>query len=165
MRTLIVVAALALALSCYGAASISDRALVAEFRSHRAEFEQLATLAREDRQLWRVSHDWYRSATGTNYREPQPNLLSAGRWTEYRRLFRILRLDTGVNIAPGSVAFARRSSGLSVSGSTKGLMWLQDPPDEHSVCTTLDSMPSHAQSSGICFRPIEGHWYIYLDWT
>src|SRR5688500_7145819 len=76
----------------------TDHHVIAGFERHRADYEQLLALALQDRHLNRVDRRWYRSQAGDDYKSPQPGLLSARRWRQYRQLFDALRLDAGVLI-------------------------------------------------------------------
>lgn len=132
----------------------SDSSLENQFRNHPKEFEELYQMAIQDSHLWRVSDTWYREKDGKNHEVPTSEL-SADRWQKYRHFFKILHLQAGVSIEEGDVYFIRSTSGLAVSGSSKGFARIKNSPQVN----------DHKGNSGMSYRPIGGEWYIYEDAT
>lgn len=52
--------------------------------------------------------------------------------------------------------------GISVSGSEKGYAYLQTPPAN---LVTEEVETAHSQDSETVYRHIQGHWYVYYEWT
>jgi hypothetical protein len=143
----------------------SDQALLADFHNHRAQLDRLASMATADSRLMRVADDWYIDAAGADHRKPQPRLLSAARWDEYRRLFRDLHLQEGVLIWPGGIEFLSFCEGLAGSGDCKGFALLRKTPAAEEICGNLDRLPMRKTPlDGICYRQIEGPWYLFREW-
>ncbi|HEV8580605.1 MAG TPA: hypothetical protein VGX68_16180 [Thermoanaerobaculia bacterium] len=122
-------------------------------------------MATADSRLMRVADDWYIDAAGADHRKPQPRLLSAARWDEYRRLFRDLHLQEGVLIWPGGIEFLSFCEGLAGSGDCKGFALLRKTPAAEEICGNLDRLPMRKTPlDGICYRQIEGPWYLFREW-
>lgn len=151
------VASLALVLGCSGQTKHkSDDDLIANFRNHRKDFEQLREMATADRNLVRVD---------TRHTEPE-DLRSAGvsaaRIADYRKLFRRARCPEGLLSSPRrpGIWFLASTHGLLNRGSSKGYCYATSPPPLI-VTNTANYRPPNREGYEI-YRHIEGSWYLFL---
>lgn len=135
----------------------SDEELIANFNSHKAEFEKLLAMVLEDKMLSRVDE---------NYTEPsdaQAVGISQERIAEYRRLFRELGIARGFS-APDSrdyVEFISSSQGWVDSGSSKGYLY-GTGQTQMALIDSLDKFSSQPRPRGSGRRRIEGKWSLYF---
>jgi hypothetical protein len=139
-----------------GGAHPSSQELINNFLSHRPEFERLLQMAQEDQELYRVAYD------STRPENPEAIGLTQERLTEYRGLFDELNLEAGIEKGGDNVWFIASARGLSVSGSAKGYIYTQIPPDL--VVEDLDNYFSADGRSFTAFQKIEENWYLYYDY-
>jgi hypothetical protein len=97
----------------------TDQALIANFRAHQAEFNQLLQMFQADVDVGRIAPDF------TD--KPIP----LRRWNEYRRLYRSLGLEAGIEGygTKDFIWFHSSSSGLATSGSSKGYVYTLQAPN------------------------------------
>ncbi len=120
----------------------SDEALIRNLAEHRAVFDRLIAMIREDKGLERVDDDW------TLPDDPASIGVSPERIAEYRRLFAEAGLPRGF-AAYGdraAVNFIAYAEGLSVSGCAKGYLYSETAPDDL-VAEPLDKYRGRASSS------------------
>lgn len=147
----------------------TDAALAAEFRDNRAGYETLLKMVREETRVTRISYDFiWIDGAGSPTPAQRAALLPKARWDRYRRLFKALKLESGVMRWPesGSVGFFRSSSGLAVSGSGKSIVWSPTPlPD--ALAPSDRRTTEQACTSGECHevRQIAPEWYIAFEAT
>lgn len=145
----------------------SDAALAAEFRDKRSDYEKLLRMVQEETRVTRISYDFiWIDGAGTPTPEQQTALLPKARWDQYRRLFKALKLESGVMrwSDSGSIGFLRSSSGLSVSGSDKEIIW--SPTSLQDVLVPSDRRTTEqACTPGRCYevRQIAPEWYIAFE--
>jgi hypothetical protein len=140
----------------------SSASLVKQWRDHRTTLEQLVTMMQADKALQRVAPDFTR---------PE-NLAAAGidetRRTEYRRLLKQAGVRNGLSGygEKGEIWFHVSSLGLSVSGSGKGIAFVDGAPEL--VVADLDAhiLQAHKDraESFTAYQRIEGNWYLYYDY-
>jgi hypothetical protein len=134
----------------------SDAAMIRNLERHRAVFEHLIAMIREDKGLERVDDDWTRPD------DPATIGVSAARIAEYRRLFAEAGISRGFysfNDAT-TITFMAYASGLSISGCSKSYIFTGKPPEEL-VDEPLDAF--HAASKILVRRRIEGDWYLEYE--
>jgi hypothetical protein len=138
----------------------SDEELIANFQSHKAEFNRMLQMINEDKDLARVDYDW------TSPENPRTVGISQERIDEYRSLFRRAGVPRGFSAfqSKDSIEFIASSQGLAVSGSSKGYLYAKEPPSR--VIDNLDNY--RAQKSTLSpafpvFRHIEGNWYLFFE--
>jgi hypothetical protein len=138
----------------------ADQELIANFQSHRTEFNRLLQMINEDRDLKRVDNDW------TFPENPQAIGIAQERIDKYRTLFRQAGVPRGFSAFQSSdyIEFIASSQGLAVSGSSKGYLYAKEPPPR--VIDNLDTY--RAQESKFSpafpvFRHIEGNWYLFFE--
>jgi hypothetical protein len=89
--------------------------------------------------------------------------LSQERWNEYRRLFRILNLESGIEGygEKDFIWFHASSSGLATSGSSKGFIYTLTPIE--ALVDDLDITANEVSYEGRIYRHLEGSWYLYYE--
>jgi len=133
-----------------------DRQMIANFQTHKTEFEYLRQMVTEDKWLTRVDDDW------TEPRDPQTIGILPDRIAKYRRIFHQLGIPRGISATAGRdrIEFIASSQGWVASGSSKSYVYLAKRPDE--VLDDLDSLSSLQKPFGIGYKHIEGNWYLYF---
>ena len=153
----------------------TDEEMIASFREHRAEFEQLRTMMEQDEGLARVDPYW------TEPEDPASIGVPPERIAEYRSLSKKLALERGVagfGDKAQRIQFLASARGLSVSGSSKSFVWLGTPPQPTETPVIVENLDNHVRqkqqersayfdkhkrrmSGSIhAFREIEPHWYL-----
>jgi hypothetical protein len=156
----------------------SDDELMGGFVEHRDELETLRKMMQKDKDLKRVDFDW------TQPDDPASVGVSPERIEVYRELCRRIGLERGVEAFGDSakrVTFLASTRGLSISGSSKGYVWLSSPPQTdlaHPLVVSLDRylndkrneraeyFAKHKRAmSGTLYalRHIEGNWYLEYE--
>jgi hypothetical protein len=136
----------------------TDDTLLANFQSHKTEFNQLLQMFFADKGLGRVAKEFTRPAN------PADVKVTAERLSEYRQLFNKLDLRAGIEGygQKDVITFYASTQGLAVSGSSKGFAYLKDPPKL--LVEKLDGYRSPDGKSFTAFRHIEGNWYLFLEY-
>jgi hypothetical protein len=135
----------------------SDEELIANFKTHEAEFNQLRDMIMADKYLYRVDYNW------TKPEDPKTIGVSDERIATYRKMFVKLGIPRGFYFYPdsGEVKFLSSAQGLSVSGSSKSYVWLKQTPSG-----LVDSIDTHRTKPGATYpvyRHITGNWYLEFD--
>ncbi len=141
----------------------SENQLASNFMSHRAAFDQLATMALADKKFYRVSGG-----------EIAPRGMSEQRYNGYLAIFRELGVEDGMNWGAASFPdglFVIASSCVPIGGKSQsvGYAYLAAPPDAVEKRLPIFGCPIQTRrGSGqqILFRPLEGRWYLFygLEW-
>ena len=117
-----------------------------------------------DKQLGRVAPDFTRPD------DPAKIGVSPERIARYRKLLSSARVSSGIEgYGPkGEVLFHVSSRGLSISGSSKGIVWCEKPPEPPRLL--LDDLDAYLAKtfpgqpkSFTAYQRIEGNWYLYYD--
>jgi hypothetical protein len=130
--------------------------MIRNLEEHRAVFEHLIAMIREDKGLERVDDDWTRPD------DPASIGVSPERIAEYRRLFAEAGIPRGFysfNDAT-TIIFMAYASGLSVSGSSKSYVFTAKTPEELTD-EPLDKF--HHGGKGAVRRRIGEHWYLEYE--
>jgi hypothetical protein len=135
----------------------SDEALIANFKAHEAQFNQLLEMVLADKGLRRIDDDW------TDPKDPQTIGVSSERIAVYRKIFRTLDIPRGFSSYQGIVEFISSSQGLAVSGSSKCYTWLEKPPSN--LVDNIETYRAKPGASYPVFRHVQGNWYLvfYAD--
>ena len=138
----------------------SDEELIANFHSHRPEFDRLLQMINEDQGLLRVDDSW------TSPENPQAVGISRERIDAYHGLFRRAGIPRGFSAfqTRDFIEFIASAQGLVVSGSSKGYLYATEPPPR--LVDDLDNY--RPQDKGLSrafpvFRHIEGNWYLFFE--
>ncbi len=143
----------------------SDAELLVLFEEHEAQFTELKEMILEDPGLICVKDDFFLTKDSPlPVREPGSKLTQT-RWDKYRRLMRLLNLDTGVcrpsNVGeePGrAVYFYVSSRGFVFSGDSKGIVFTEEKP--YPSYASLDG--NRAVDTAFAFRALTDNWYIFF---
>jgi hypothetical protein len=135
----------------------SDEQLIANFKTHEAEFNQLREMILADNRLLRVDEDW------TKPEDPKTIGIPDERIATYRKIFRKLDIPRGFYFYPesGEVKFISSAQGLAVSGSSKSYVWLKEPPS--TLVDSIDTYPIKAGATYPVYRHVTGNWYLEYD--
>jgi hypothetical protein len=136
-----------------------DRELIANFRQHQGEFEQLAKMLQTDKALTRVDQDW------TDPNSPQSIGVSQSRIDEYRRLLRDVKTPRGFQTPgnPNDIEFYYFMTGSAISSDTdKGYAYLVTPPPH--PLTNLDDCQPDEKNGITAYRHIQGNWYLFYEY-
>jgi len=128
----------------------SDAALIESFNRHRAEFEQLRTMAMEDETLRYLDDD-----------AVLPAEIDLVKVDEYRRLLKVAGLRGGMIRDATHIEFLSSSNGWGPSGSIKGYIVLMDKLDRTERVESLDS-PTNVVEDTYFLRRIEDNWFLYF---
>ncbi len=137
-----------------------DEELIANFQSHKAEFNKLLQMVNEDKDLKRVDYYW------TAPENPQTIGVSQERIDEYRRLFNKADIPRGFAAFQSKdyIEFISSAQGLAVSGSSKSYVYSIERPSN--VVDNLDTYRSPESKSSPtypAYRHIEGNWYLCFE--
>lgn len=165
---LVLSAVAVLALAAAKSRSTSDEAVRARLFAHRADFERLVAMAKEDKHLVRIAPNFTWLDEDSSW--PRKNVgISKERWNDYRRLFNSVGATQGIveGDNPSGIAFPISSVGLVPSGYEKGLIYSQASLTP--VLQSLDKRPPDELWDGpdrshvLAYKPIGDHWYIYYQ--
>jgi hypothetical protein len=136
----------------------SDDELIANFESHKADFNRMLQMINEDKGLDRVDYNW------TAPENPQSVGISQNRIDEYRSLFRRAGVPRGFSAfkTKDYVEFIASSQGLAVGGSSKGYLYAKDPPPR--LTENIEKYRAQENKYSPAFpvyRHIEGNWYLF----
>jgi hypothetical protein len=131
----------------------SDAALERDFRSHRAQFDSLVTLARSIPGLELV-HPGVAQVGGRVMSEADPESgMTPERWDELQRLMLELRI-AGIRPGSGEVILDRAVHTTII----KGYLWTSEPPQ--TLVPSLDRASLGAR--GNLHRALGDGWYLIL---
>jgi len=132
----------------------SDDQLIANFKSHEAQFNQLLDMVMADKGLHRIDDNW------TDPTDPKTIGIPDERIAQYRKMFRALDIPRGfsANQDVGVVEFISSAQGLAVSGSSKSYVWMKQSPSD--LVDNIDTYRTKPGASYPVFRHITGNWYL-----
>ena len=95
-----------------------------------------------------------------------PSGFTVERWNDYRKLFKLLRLEMGIEFWNRDAVWLHATSlGIVVSGSTKGYVWSTRSLEP--LVSSLDPpLPAEGELPGddyIAYRAIDESWYLALE--
>jgi|SRR5208282_693310 len=141
-----------------------EKDLIQNFYSHRAAYEQLKDMLRQDKQVLRVAN-WGIETTGSPFPTPAEGKLPPGRYEEYVALLKQIN---------GSWAFRDRGEhpevvGVGVWASGFGgdtrhiqICWVDQAPANQ--VASLDDYYRRATRPRDVYRHIDDNWYLFADW-
>ncbi len=134
----------------------SDQWLLDNFYEHEEEFETLVSMLQEDEGLYRVDNQ------RTEPEDPATIAVSPKRIRAYRILLSKLNISEGLRVsyARKYFEFIADTRGISLSGSAKGYLYLEEEPDL--IVTDLEEYRSGDYDPYIAYRHIKGNWFLYL---
>jgi hypothetical protein len=141
-----------------GCNSESDAKLVDAFERNKSDFERLAKMAEQDRQLARIEFK-YTLPVRSSSSALGPTGLPRQRWDEYRQLFSKLGIKYGVDRRedfPSVVFLWADCDGSAISRDCKGYAY-----SERELGPIKDNLNDLAP--GVFFRSISKNWYLFRD--
>jgi hypothetical protein len=121
-------------------------------------------MAKADNELVRIAPDFTWTTSTVAWPRPVSELgFTVQRWDEYRRLFRTLGLHAGLLRPwdhPDAFYLVVQIKGLATGGSVKGYAYSETTLEPR--CESLDK-PEALAHTEICFKPLGGKWYLYLQ--
>ena len=145
----------------------TDAELSQRLIDHRKEFEQLVAMAKADKEVIRIAPDFTFTTTSFAWPRPDSELgFTSERWDEYRNLFRALGIEDGI-LRPwdhrDAVFLIVQVKGLVTGGSAKGYAYSDTGLEPR--CDSLDNreVRKARDEPEICFKPLGGKWYFYLE--
>ena len=134
--------------------------LIENFNSHRAEFNNLVTMATADRAFAPISAA-----------EIPPRGMADSRFKEYKDIFRQLGIQNGINWGlaghpDGFVALFSTSVPMGTKGRDVGYVYSSVPPDPIVSHLPISASPfeirrDHGHEA--FFRALDGEWYLFYD--
>jgi hypothetical protein len=145
----------------------TDSVLIRNFQKNEDAFQKLVQMSNNDSNVIRIAYDFTRLETTWAWPRPESQLgFSKERWTDYRKLFKKLGLEAGLeraNTSNGVVIFLVASAkGLSVSGSSKGYIYSGQPLSP--LVESLDVVPPTETQHRARYKMITNHWYLCHEW-
>lgn len=130
-----------------------DAEMIRTFHTHRAEFEEVRTMAMSNPVIQRVDEDW-----------TDPPNISPDRVAKFRELFGIIKSPRGISKyrSSGEIEIIASAVGWVTSGSSKGYLYTEQKPSG-TVVESLDD-PSVLRVVEVRYlKPIEGNWYLFFE--
>jgi hypothetical protein len=140
---------------------ITDQSMIANFHRHRAEFEQLAEMAQEDRQFVRIAPDFTSPALWTMRSGTPVPPLPSERWDEYRALFRTTDLRDGVTNRDTRIEFDYWAYGFLDGAAYQGYAYSPEPLAP--VVESIENARRTSKRGTTVYRPIGDGWYLYFS--
>ncbi len=141
-----------------------DQAMIDHFYQHQADFDTLVTMSNQDEKVTRIAKSFTRLENSAAWPRPESELgFPKERWDEYRRLFKEIDSDTGINRQKdGSVYITTYAFGLVTGGDQKGYAYLPNTPKN--LVSSIDDSESSAESNIPIYRHITDNWYLFFSW-
>jgi len=131
----------------------SDAEMIQTFHTHRAEFEEVRTMAMSDPVIQRVDENW-----------TDPPNIAPDRVGKFRELFGIINTPRGIspNHSTGELEIIASSIGWVASGSSKGYLYAERKRSG-TVVESLDDLSVLSSVGDRYLKPIERNWYLYFE--
>ncbi len=148
----------------------SDEELIRNFQKHEADFNKLVGMSNEDSKVIRIAPEFTRLKDNWAWPRPDSELgFSRQRWEEYKTLFHVLGLKSGLSREPsleGAIIFMTSSSkGMTFRGSSKGYAY-----SDREITPLLNSLDedqsklAKQRKHGVVYKRISDRWYLSYDW-
>lgn len=143
----------------------SDIERESQFNQHRGDFERLVRMSDEDNKALRIAFDftWVQGEKMSGEMGgDRPIGFSDERWSEYKTLFKNLKLESGLTRSQtGSlILLSADTRGLVTGGFEKGYMFSR----ERKVCEheSLDDLEVLKSKNFACIT-LDGPWSLYIS--
>lgn len=142
----------------------SDQDMIAEYRVKKDSFDALADMAEADAEFSRISYDFVHPDWSLP-EEERPTTLPDDRWSDYRRRFADLELETGLTIYQDAIVLERSSSGLATAGSSKGFLRSENLPTGVVLLEGHASLDCDVVTEGSCAvaKKLDRNWFLLLE--
>lgn len=144
---------------------IRDEVLLNNFQQHKADFDLLARMAKQDSNMVRIADDFTWTTDSVAYPRPESELgITNERWEEYKKIFKKIKLDNGIlNYQPDKTFLMASSRGLLTGGSSKGYAYLTEKP-EIVVDSLNDFQFEKSEKRRLAaYKQITENWYLYYE--
>jgi hypothetical protein len=164
---------LLLLLLMWSCASPSDKSLTKRFQRHRSQLETLVRMSQEDVEVIRVADNFTRVKDDWSWPRPESKWgITLERWNEYRRLFRKVGLNAGLEKDKvGNVYLIAHTEGIVAHGRSKGLVYCISSGDSDSAYLPCAEQHEEGQQGhhdgygGYSYRKLTQNWYIFEQWN
>lgn len=132
-----------------------DDELIANFYEHRADFEKLREMIKQDEGLDRVTLE--------RTLPENPNIgVGPARIAEYRVLLKKVGASGGIAASSDrkTIELVSTRRGFTTHGSEKGYLYVEGSSGKE-LLTELDRFSLNDEGSGL--RRIDGNWYLYFE--
>jgi hypothetical protein len=166
---LLIGVALLLLLLVWSCSAPSDQSLSKRFQRHRAAFEALARMSQEDANVRVVTNEGWTSS--------QPDAVPSVRLDEYRRLFREIGANRGLEKdGAGNMYLMIHTEGFVTHGADKGLLYCVGPKEPEAQYSSYRYLPCEEQHEqgqhgqkrdgydGYAYLRLARNWYIFEKW-
>ncbi len=136
----------------------TDLEMIANFSLHRAEFEQLVKIFKEDQSVGRVS--WFLTLPSISSAPDSASGITLARWSRYVWLFQRTGASEGIegNKDKTEIDIISYMFFPSLSGPVKGYAYRETPPSPLVGNLTLYAW---GRRNFIAYRHIVDNWYLY----
>lgn len=137
--------------------SQDEASLLKLFTENKEILCKIIYMQKEDYQVIRISPSFTRLYNDWSW--PRDDIgITTERWNEYKKLFSKSHIDDGIQKDGDYIWFFVSSSGLSISGSTKGFMY-----NEKQQIETVNNFNKciFTKKNRVCFINIEENWYLF----
>lgn len=137
-----------------------DAELIQNFQSHRAEFNRLLVMAGDDAAIYRISNG-----------EVPPRGMSDLRFQEYKKVFRDLDIQSGVNHGMSSFReslFILSGTDVPIGAKGEAVGYVYSAVALHPLVSRLPIPAFRFQAHNdheeeFSFRPLEKNWYLFYE--
>lgn len=153
----------ALCFVCCGARPPSESKLVDNFRAHRAAYERLRDMLKEDQQLLRVG-TWGVETIDGGVSVPPKGGFPVDRYNDYLTLLREaggMAASRGQGKQPESISVLVWASGWAADTRHIQVCWMEHAPTNE--VSSLHSFYSNSKPHNPVFKRIESNWYLWAD--
>ena len=147
---------------------LPDQAFVQLLDKNEMALLRLVEMSDQDRHLFQIAPDFTRLEESAKSTDPDIQRgFSVERWDEYRKLFTQLGAKVGIQRHRDgdqrATLIGFSAHGMLGRGWMKGLAYSTQSlqPTAVSLDAALDQKRA---KTGILFKPIKNHWWIFLEW-
>jgi hypothetical protein len=136
----------------------SEAQMLARFHEHKADFEQLRSMLKQDKKIMEIGPDWIRSQDWDLPDNPEQVGISKQRLAQYHNLMNKIGVtNVGGSKNSNYVQFDVFGGGFADTTWGIGYAWSKKPP-RNIVKSAYHTMPIR---DGRVHSLIEGNWYIF----
>ncbi len=138
----------------------SEAQMIAHFRAHRAEFEQLRVMLQQDTQVFEIGNDWVSSRQSSSIDTLANAGISQQRLNAYHALMKQLSVTPIGRLSSGTDYFQFNVFGGGFADTTwsVGYVWSKNPPGN--IVASAYQL-SGAMRGNRVHSVLEGDWYIF----
>lgn len=135
----------------------SEARMIANFREHKAQFEQLRLMIQQDKRVRSLSSGWLSDQNMNSTDDPMSLGISKQRWARYQSLLKSVGADS-ISNRNNYIRFYVFGGGFTDTSWSIGYAWSAEPPP-----IMVESAYWHKPTmrDKIYHSRIENGWYIY----